>query len=434
MKAVVEDVNSVQKRMKITLPASLVSAAFDKAYGKLRGKAKINGFRPGKAPISVIKKVYGESVAYEVSESLINDNLFHSLNEHEIKPIASPVVETADLPENGKDYEFSAVVDILPDFKIENYENLKATAPSDEVTDEMVDTEVNLLARQQAKTSKLEDESVAAADNHLVTVSHTATLNGEEVADLNVNHAPVAIGRKELFEGLENEIKGMKKGETKETEVELPDTYRDADLRGMKVQFSITVDDIMALEVPEINDEFAKVLNIDSKDELVKRVRENLEKRAKETRQQQIEKQLLDQIRGSNDFDVPPSMVDEVIDSMIREQMRYIGQNDEEQVKAMLKNDDIRKELREEGKTRARNTLILWQLSKQEEIEVTDEDLKAHVTEAYLGNMEDGDKKSEMAENLVKSSGAKIKENLTLEKALDFLIEKSTIEEAPKEA
>ena len=124
-------------------------------------------------------------------------------------------------------------------------------------------------------------------------------------------------------------------------------------------------------------------------------------------------------------------MVDEVIDSMIQEQMRYAGQTDEAQVKEVFKTKTFRKELRQEAKMRARNTLILWQVSKQEEIEINDEDLKSHIVDAYLGNIEDAEKKRKWLTTLVQASGAKIKENLTLEKALGLFIDKAEITEVP---
>src|SRR5688500_3019133 len=121
MKATLEDINSVQKRIRIVIPATSVDEAFDKGFRKYQKKAHLQGFRPGKAPMHMIKKLYGPNVATEVTEDLINTSLYKALDTQKINPISSPVVEVAQTPAHGKDYEYSAVIDIMPSVSIKDY-------------------------------------------------------------------------------------------------------------------------------------------------------------------------------------------------------------------------------------------------------------------------------------------------------------------------
>ena len=124
----VEEINSVQRRIKVSLPPDLVAIAFEDAYRKVQKKAKLQGFRPGKAPITIIKKFYGDSVRSDVGEQLINKHLFQILKDKNINPIAPPVVENMDVPASDKPFTFSAIVDIMPEIDVKNWKGLTLSA------------------------------------------------------------------------------------------------------------------------------------------------------------------------------------------------------------------------------------------------------------------------------------------------------------------
>ena len=202
MKASIEEINSVQKRLKVTVSSEAVDKAFDKAYSRLRKKAKIQGYRPGKAPIYVLKKMYNSTVSYEVGEELINENLYKAIDSEGVKPVASPFVEMENAPAHGEEYSFSAVVDIMPKIELnDQHKALNVSCKEYKSDDSTLEKELKNIARRKAKTETL-DDSVAADKGHLAFITHSATVDGEADARLNTNNTPVMLGEGELLKAV----------------------------------------------------------------------------------------------------------------------------------------------------------------------------------------------------------------------------------------
>jgi trigger factor len=417
----VEEINTVQRRIKVALTADLVEKAFEDAYRNVQKKAKLQGFRPGKAPLNVIKKLYGDSVRGEVGEKLINKHLFDVLKEKKINPIAAPVVENMDMPTTGKDFNFSAVVDVMPEIKVKNWKGLDLKADKYEVKPESMTREVDFLRRRHAKTKNLE-ETAAAAAGHLAFIGHKVYQNGNLIENMDVEEFPVALGFKEIFADLENAILGMKKGETKKATITLPADYNDPALAGKAVEFEINLKNLQELAMPELNDEFAKDVGFDTMDALKAEINKQLEKRGKQLRRQKLEASIMDELRQRNSFDVPPSMVDQVIDSMIME----LNIGDEKEKKKLLRNEDVRKSFRDNAKTKAQNTLILWGVAQDEKLEVTDELVRKHIMDNVPGTDKWEEKK---LEDFVKQVKPRLQENLVFEMALDHIIASAKLSE-----
>ena len=338
----VEEINSVQRRIKVALSADLVAQAFEDAYRNVQKKAKLQGFRPGKAPMTVIKKLYGDSVRGEVGERLINKHLFDVLKEKKINPIAAPVVENMDMPATDKEFNFSAIVDVMPEIVIKDWKNLDLKADKYEVKPESITRELDFLRRRHAKTKNL-DASAKAATGHLASIGHKVYHEGNLIENMDVDEFPVALGFKEIFQDLENAILGMGVGEIKKAKITLPKDYNDQNLAGKPVEFEITLKNLQELALPSLGDEFAKDVGFDSLTALEGEISKQLEKRGKQLRKQKLESLIMDELRKRNAFDVPPSMVDQVIDSMIME----LNIGDEKEKKKLLRNEDVRKSFRD---------------------------------------------------------------------------------------
>lgn len=415
MKSTVEHLNSVQCRVNVEISAQEVNAAFENAYRKLQKKARIQGFRPGKAPLNVLRKIYGANVSSEVHESLINQHLFAALNEQTIRPIASPVVETKAVPAQDAEFSFSAVVDVMPKIEIDGYKGVEVTVEKYTVKDETMQREIDALRRRQARTREVEAGAKAEA-GMLATVNHSASLDGVDQPSLRVEDMNVALGQNELYEGLESEILGMGIGATKSARIALPETYGDPELAGKTLDFSITVTNLKHLEMPELDDELAKDLEFGSKDELLSRVKEHMQTRADELSRQRLETAILDKLVEAHPFEVPPAMVDQVIDSMIDE----LPHRSQEERQAALRNDEMRKGFRDTAKRRTQNTLVLWHITQRENLQVTDDEVRERLEETLAGA---GVQDPKQAARLRKNLELRIRENMIFEKAMNFLID-----------
>ncbi|SMF38171.1 trigger factor [Pseudobacteriovorax antillogorgiicola] len=425
MKALVEEVNSVQKRIKVELSQEDVKNAFDSVYKRLKQKARIKGFRPGKAPLGVIKKFYGNSVAMDVADQLVKSHLFSAIQDQSIQPIAAPVLETMELPAEDKPYSFSALVDILPAIEIEGYKGLELSYDAIEVGESALNQELEVLQRRQGKTKEVEGDDVAAADGHLVTLSQTATLDGNDFPPFSFEKVPVELGKNNLLEEIETQVVGLKVGEGKTFDVKIPESFQDESLVGKTVSCTTTVEAIQEMIIPELNDDLAKDLGLEDFETLKKNISDSLQKQAEQGKRNQLEGSILEQLSEKNDFDVPPSMVDQVIDSMF-EEMQFPS----EEAKTAAKNDpEKRKELREPAKQRTKNTLILSEIIKAESIEVSDEDLDQHVRELVSspGAAEQPD--DNLIESIKKSMGNQARESLLFKKAIDLVLENASVTE-----
>ena len=422
MKATVEEINSVQRRLMVVISSDDVNKAFDSAYLKLKKSAKVQGFRPGKAPVTILKKLYESQVSYEVGESLINQHLFQAIDSNGFKPIARPFVEVKEVPTTGKDYQFSAVVDILPVIKLdEKYKELSIKTKTYTTNESSVQKELEKAAKKFAKTSPIEDASTKAANGLLAVISHEASIEGKELEEMKVKSAQIELGKNEILPELESAVIGLKKGETTEVDIKVPDDYEDSEIKGKTVNFKIVVDDLLKIEYPEFNDDFAKDLNFDTivdlKEEISKQLKTNAERMTKQT----LEKNLIEELANQVPFEVPPALVDQVIDGIIHES-NFKNKKDRENA---LKNKELRSHYQAEAKKTARNTLLLWELVKTEKLEVSDDEIREHVKSFAPEHSKDADMQISQT---IKQYGEKIRENLLFEKATKFLAEHSNIE------
>ncbi|MES2744774.1 MAG: trigger factor [Bdellovibrionota bacterium] len=428
MKAHVEEVSSVQRRIRVELDAKDVKSAFDSVYKNLQTKARINGFRPGKAPLNIIKKMYGSSIAYDVADRLVRNNLFTAIDQQSIRAISAPVLETFDLPKEDADYIFFALVDILPALEVKDYKGLNLTAGVVEVGASDVEREIEFIQRRQAK-SKDADEGTVAKSGHVVNISQKATIDGEEFSEFTFEKVPVELGKKYLLPELEEALIGMKVGDTKNVTISVPEHVLDKSKVGKSAEATLKLEGITELDLPEVNDELAKDMGLEDLSTLKANIQDRLSKQAEGHKRNQLETAIFDELNKTNSFDVPPSMVEQVIDSMFDE----AEFSSDAERKAMKANAQEREKARETALQRARNTLILSEVIKTEKINVTDEDFDAYVKELVGGSMGGAPMDAKLIESIKASMGQHARESLLFKKAIDFVIAHANVTET-KEA
>jgi len=429
MKALVEEVNTVQRRIRVELSASDVKSAFDSVYRNIQKKARINGFRPGKAPLNVIKKFYGGSVAYDVADQLVRNHLFDAIEKEDLRPIAAPVLESMDLPKEDADYVFSALVDVMPALTIDGYKSLTLTCRVSEVTDADVERELEFIQRRHAKTKEAAAD-VTATQGQIITISQKAEIEGTVFPEFTFEKVPVELGKNYLLPELEEGLVGMKVGEERRLKIVVPEHVHDKGQIGKTAEATVKLDGIMEISLPEVNDELAKDMGLDNLEALRANIKERLVRQAESHRRNQLETDIFEQLSSKNQFDVPPSMVDQVIDSMF-EEMDFSSDKEKKAAKA---NAEERRKLRDSAKQRARNTLILSEVIKSEKILVNEEDFDTYAREFMAGSgMSAQTPDPKLLESIKASMGPHARESLLFKKALDFIISHANITET-KEA
>lgn len=415
MKATVEELNSVQRRVSVTVPKEVVTKAFNAVFANLQKKAKLDGFRPGKAPLSIIKRLYGQQAARDVADTLVDNHLYTAIHDHHIKIISAPVVELKDVPTIDCDYSFSAVVDMLPTIRLQGcYKTLNVACNEYQFNEETIERELKAVARRFATTSEIPADSTAAL-KHLATISHHGTVAGTEHAALQVKSAEVALGSAEVLPALEEAIIGMKIGESKELSFALPDTYGDATLAGKTVDLVVSLEDLKLLNIPAIDDHLAKDMEYENLAELRQKISSQLADHAAKQSARSKREAVFKALAAQLDFEVPPALVDQTIDSMIQE---FSFLKDDDKKKAQ-RDATVRKSLTPEAKTKVKNTLILWQISKDEGLEVSDEEVVAELKRRFA---ELASASEAQFNKVLTSIGQQTRENLLLEKGMQVAL------------
>lgn len=428
MKATVEQINSVQTRIKIDCDQSDVSNEFDKAYRSVKKKARVHGFRPGKAPLSIIRRIYGNSVAAEVADNLIKSYLFSAISDNELRPISTPVLEASALPKEGEGYSFSAVVDLMPEVDIVGYKGLKLSYKESEPQEELIDNELKNLQRNQAKTKSVEPDTTAA-EGHLVTFNQKAlTSDDQPIEEMNAEGISAELGGGQLYPELEKALVDRKVGESSETTITLPEDHDSAALAGKPIKVQLHVTNIQELQLPDMDDEWAKDLGLESMADLKGKITERVVAEIERYKRHQLESGIFEQLRAKNDFEVPPAIVDQIIDGMIESASKA-----DKKTLAKLKADEsFRKRFRDDAIKQAKNTVILMDVIKKESLEVKDEDIEKHLNETYGAMFGEDERAKEFLEKMKQNFQDREKESLLFSKALEFIIAAAELEPLKK--
>lgn len=362
MSHTIEDISATKKRIKIEIPAERVEAEIQKTFRDLQQKSKFPGFRPGKAPMSMIEKKFGKDAESEALEKIIPEFYQNALMEHELIPVSKPEIEGSIEYKRNTPLELQLVVEIRP--KVENlsYENIPVKDITVEVKDEDIDAALQRLAEEKAEYELAED---AIADSDLVTLDYTVKEDGTAANDVVLKVGSGAYP-KEFFDGLI----GRKKDEAFDITAEFPADSQ-MQFAGKKPTFEVRVKDVKRRNLPAIDDEFAKDLGLENLQALREKAKENLFNYKTSEADSLKQREILDKLIENHSFEVPDSLLDAELNGIIND------------VRASGKDERADEALREEFRTNAEKSVkasvLLALIGEKEGLDVTENDLKAEI-------------------------------------------------------
>jgi len=256
MQVHVEDISSVQKKITIEIPAERVNEEIDKAYSAIQKKAKIQGFRPGKAPMQLIKRTYSDAMRDDVMRRLYQDTLYKAMDEQKVEPLDSPIIES-DVLEPGVPFKYSAVFDVMPQILLNEYTGLIVKKEIYVAKPENVEGELKRMQENMAQLIPL-DEGAIVENGHTVSVDYSIAVEGSPEENSGAQTAEVEVGSNRLIPGFEEQLIGLKCGDSKEFTLELPAGGEETEPTVRKGLFSVTVKEIKRKELPELDDDFAQ--------------------------------------------------------------------------------------------------------------------------------------------------------------------------------
>lgn len=370
MQVNVQKLSPVLVELQIDVPAALVKSEVEKAYQALQKRAKIRGFRPGKAPRDVLTHVFGEQVALDVSRRLMEDTLQKALTEKNVQPLSQPAVEPQKLVPNA-DFHFRARVEVRPEIAEVAYDGLEVRRPSAEVNEEMVSAELDRLRREHATLTEPSPPRPAQKGDVLV-VAFTLDLGGKPVKDASAEDVQVELGAGQFLPELDEALVGASAGDKKDVKVTFSEQHARKDFRGKSGTFHVTVKEIKERVLPAADDEFAKDLSFESLSLLKEDIKSKLEKAMKQKAEDAVAEQLVVRLCEKNPIPVPPSLVEQQCRMMEQEivaQARRSGS-------PLPPHEELHARVHADSEVKVRAGLLMAEIAKNQQIKVTDEDIE----------------------------------------------------------
>ncbi|MEQ9636272.1 MAG: trigger factor [Devosia marina] len=370
----------LKRKLSVTIPAADLNSRLDVKLEELKGQANIKGFRPGKVPTSHLKKVYGRSAMSEVMTDAINATVSDTLDKREERAAAQPKV---DLPDDqsvindvldGKaDLAFEVEYEVLPPVTLMDIKGVKLNKPVVEVSEEEVDAEVKrVFAQNRGYTDKGEDAVVTDGDR--LGLSFVGKIDGKEFEGGSSDHAHLTIGSGEFIPGFEEQLVGMKKGQTGEVKVTFPEDYQNEDLAGKKATFEVTILHVDGPNEGELDDEFAKRLGLEDVAALRKAVRDQMENALASMGRQHLKRQVLDALDDGHKFEVPAQLVDAEFNTIWQRVVHEIEHHGRSFEDEGTTEEAAKEQYRRIAERRVRLGLVVAEIGNTNEVQVTDEE------------------------------------------------------------
>jgi trigger factor len=380
-------VEGLKHEFQISVPASDLDAKADARLVDMKDKVRLNGFRPGKVPVSHLKKVYGRSVMAETIDQTIRDTNSQIFTERGFRLATEPKIsmpteqkDVEDILTGKSDLTYTVSIEVVPAIQLADFKSFSVEKPVAEVTDADVDEAIKRIADQsRAFAAKGEDAKAETGDR--VTISFKGSINGTPFEGGTGENIQVTIGSNSFIPGFEEQLLGMSAGETRTLKVSFPKNYASETLAGQPAEFETTATLVEAPQDTAIDDEFAKTLGLESLDALKQAARERLIAEFAGATRQRVKRLLLDRLDESHQFEAPPSLVDEEFDLMwksIKAEMESSGKTfaDESTTEEAAK-----EEYRKIADRRVRLGLVLSEIGEKNKITVTDEEVSRALIE-----------------------------------------------------
>jgi trigger factor len=421
MSHTVQKLTSNKVKISFQIPAEAFDEAMQKSYLKNRGRINVPGFRQGKAPRKLIENMYGEGVFYDDAFDLLFPDAYQAaVKENDLLPVDQPSVDIGQIG-TGKELQFTCEVFVQPEVTLGDYKNLTVSTHEHPVTDEMVKAQIEQDRERTSRLIDVTDRPVEQGDT--VTLDYAGSVDGVAFAGGTAQNQTLVIGSGNFIPGFEEQMVGMAIGEEKDLSVTFPTEYHSEELAGKAAVFHVKVNGIQKKELPELDDDFAMdVSEFDTFAAYEADKRKKLEEEAQESLDSEMENALVEKAVENATLDVPPPMIEEQLDQIMREmqlRMAYQGLKMEDYLKYTGQTaQQLRDMYKNEAESRVKSELVLDAIRKAEAIEPTQEDIDAQVA---LQAKRSGQDEKAFAEKLTDRQKEYIKDTAGIMKVIALL-------------
>jgi trigger factor len=372
-------VEGLSRSYQIRVSRDELQQKLDARIKEIQPQMRLKGFRPGKVPPSHIKKMFGKDLMGEMIESLVKETNEKAIEDADVRPASQPDVkldgEIEPVLEGNADLAYEMNIDIMPDFEPVDPGTLKIERPVCDIPDEDIDEAIGRLAEQNMQY-EARGKTAKARDGDAVVIDFVGKIDGEEFEGGSAEGATVVIGQGRFIPGFEEQLVGVKAGQSKDLNVTFPDDYNAEHLAGKEAVFEVKVEEVRAPKTAEIDDEFATGLGLESLEQLRELVTNQLQGEFTGASRAKAKRALLDTLDKGHDFDLPPGMVDQEFDQIWAQlqQEKEAGRLEEEE--AAKPEDELKSDYRKIAERRVRLGLVLAEIGRKAEIQISEQEVQ----------------------------------------------------------
>ncbi|MGL5151486.1 MAG: trigger factor [Clostridium sp.] len=422
MEAKMERIDTNVVKFEVKVEAEKFTAALNKAFNKNKGRFNIPGFRKGKVPMAMFKKYYGVEVLFDDAINYLIEETYPAIiDENKINPVDYPQINIVKVNE-GEEFVYTAEVTVYPEVELGAYTGLNVEKKVEEVKEEEIE---NNLKSMQEKNARVESKTEGVvANGDIAVIDFKGFVDGVAFEGGEGHDYPLEIGSKSFIDNFEEQLVGVEVGVLTEVNVTFPEAYGKEELNGKPAKFEVTVNEIRVKELPALDDEFAKeVSEFDTIAELRADIKNKMQTSNEAKAEREYEEALLTVAIENAKMDIPAVMVEKEIDQMLKDlegKLKYQGLTLEQYMEFTGSNaEKMREYMKENADRKVKADLVLEAIIKAENIEATEEELKAKALE--VAKMYSASEHEKMAEMLLNSQKAMVQKDVAISKAFELI-------------
>jgi len=371
MQVSVETLNDLERRVTVQVPAERVAKEIQDRLVAMSRKVKVAGFRPGKVPLKIMQRMYGNQVRYEAVSELMEHSLRDALVQEKLNPLGGPKIEPKPL-EEGQAFEYSATFEVMPEFDPSGFENIKVERPVAEVTEQDVDHMIETLRQQRTIWTAVERP---ARDGDRVRFDFEGKIDGQDFAGNKGENAQIVLGGKSLLADFETRLIGLTPGTETEFDLTFPEDYQVKEVAGKTAHFQVKLHGVEEAHLPEVDDAFAEKFDVKEGGvpALRQALRENMERELREGIQAVTKRQVMQGLLEANTVPLPQALIEVEIEQLAS-QLRFPPSNNDEKIQQLKA-----KLFETEARRRVALGLLISKLATKQGIQADEERVRARL-------------------------------------------------------
>ncbi len=426
MKINIEKTSEVERKLSIEVPWEKYQDEMRQQVSQIQKRATLKGFRKGKAPIEMVRRIYGDDAHNEAVNALASEALKDAVAQHDLKPFGNPYL-TDVKTEKDKAVVMEAMVELEPKFDVADYSSLELEKPAVEASEEEINLLLERIRENRGETVEMAEDR-GLKENDIGIINYAGSKGGTPLEELKGKDFLVRVGKSELIPGFEDQILGMKKGENREFDLTFPEDFAQTEFAGELIHFSVFLKEIRILDLPEVNDEFAKSFGkFENVAEFIEGIRKDIEKNKEEDSVRELRGNLAKRLVEDNVFDVPPSLVDRELRNLVQEygeNLRNAGVSNQRIREMILQNEERLKKSAEE---QVRLLYIIGEIAEKENIKAEADEIQNVVAKrARAAGRDTEELKEEYAQD---GTLADIGFTIARDKVFEMLLQKAKVKE-----